>query len=238
MNIIFPKKFLWGAATASYQIEGSYNIDGKGESIWDKFTHTPGKIKNNENGDVAVDHYNRYKEDIKLMSDINMSAYRFSLAWTRILPEGKGSVNQKGLDFYSRLIEELLENNIKPLMTLYHWDLPQSIQDEGGWSNRDTSKYYADYASIVAKNYGDMVDFISTFNEPAVFTIHGLVDGYMAPGIIDMDHFIAAVHHVNLAHGLGIQAMRSIKNELDLGCVLNLSPCIPCSDKEEDIIGI
>ena len=237
MNINFPKNFLWGAATASYQIEGSYNVDGKGESIWDRFTHTPGNIKNNENGDIAVDHYNRYKEDIKLMSDINMSGYRFSLAWTRILPEGKGAINQKGIDFYSRLIDELLKQNIKPLMTLYHWDLPQSIQDKGGWSNRDTSKFFAEYASIIVKKFGDRVNFISTFNEPAVFTIHGLVDGYMAPGIENMDHFIAAVHHVNLAHGLGIQAMRSIKNELDLGCVLNLSPCIPCSTKEEDIIG-
>ena len=178
MNVLFPKNFLWGAATASYQIEGAYQSDGKGESIWDRFTHTEGKIKNNENGDIAVDHYNRYLEDVKLMSDIKMSAYRFSLAWTRILPEGKGKVNQKGLDFYSRLIDELLKNNIKPLITLYHWDLPQKIQDNGGWSNRDTSNLYADYASIVAKNYGDRVNFISTFNEPAVFTIHGLVDGY------------------------------------------------------------
>ncbi len=237
MDINFPKNFLWGVATASYQIEGASNIDGKGESIWDKFTHTPGKIKNNENGDVAVDHYNRYKEDIKLMSDINMTGYRFSLAWTRILPDGKGEINHKGIDFYSKLIDELLENKIKPLMTLYHWDLPQKIQDKGGWSNRDTAKMFADYAKITADKFGDRVNFISTFNEPAVFTIHGLVDGYMAPGIADMDHFIAAVHHVNLGHGLAMQAMRSNSNDLELGCVLNLSPCIPCSDKVEDIEG-
>ena len=161
MNILFPKNFLWGAATASYQIEGAFKSDGKGESIWDRFTHTEGKIKNNENGDIAVDHYNRYKEDVKLMSDIKMSAYRFSLAWTRILPEGKGTVNQKGIDFYSRLIDELLENNIKPLATLYHWDLPQKIQDNGGWSNRDTSNLFADYASIIAKNYSveNLIEF-------------------------------------------------------------------------------
>ena len=237
MNILFPKNFLWGAATASYQIEGAFKSDGKGESIWDRFTHTEGKIKNNENGDIAVDHYNRYKEDVKLMSDIKMSAYRFSLAWTRILPEGKGTINQKGIDFYSRLIDELLENNIKPLSTLYHWDLPQKIQDNGGWSNRDTSNLFAEYASIVAKNYGDRVNLISTFNEPAVFTIHGLVDGYMAPGYADMEHFSAAVHHVNLGHGLGLKAMRSINNNLELGCVLNLSPCIPCSDEPADIEG-
>ncbi len=237
MKITFPNNFLWGAATASYQIEGAAKIDGKGESIWDRFTHTPGKIKNNENADIAVDHYNRYKEDVKLMADIKMSGYRFSLAWTRIVPEGDGEINQKGLDFYSKLIDELLENNIKPLVTLYHWDLPQKIQDKGGWSNRETSNLFADYASIIAKNYSDRVNFITTFNEPAVFTIHGLVDGYMAPGIADFDHFVAAVHHVNLAHGLGIESMRSIDDNLELGCVLNLSPCIPCSDKQEDIKG-
>ena len=237
MDINFPKNFLWGAATASYQIEGAVKADGKGESIWDRFTHTPGKIKNNENGDIAVDHYNRYKEDIKLMADIKMSGYRFSLAWTRILPEGKGQINNKGLDFYSKLIDELLKNNIKPLMTLYHWDLPQKIQDIGGWSNRDTATIFADYAGIISKKLGDKVNFISTFNEPAVFTIHGLVDGYMAPGIADMEHFNSAVHHVNLAHGKAIQNMRSINNSLELGCVLNLSPCIPCSDKKEDIEG-
>ena len=237
MDINFPKNFLWGVATASYQIEGAYNIDGKGESIWDRFTHTPGKIKNNENGDTAVDHYHRYNEDVKLMSDINMSGYRFSMAWTRILPDGKGDINYKGIDFYSKLIDKLLENNIKPMLTLYHWDLPQKIQDIGGWSNRDTSKLFAEYANIIATKFGDKVKFISTFNEPAVFTIHGLVDGYMAPGIADMDHFIAAVHHVNLAHGLGMQAMRSTNNDLELGCVLNLSPCIPCSENPEDIEG-
>ncbi len=237
MNIKFPKNFLWGVATASYQIEGSTDVDGKGESIWDRFTHTPGKIKNNENGDIAVDHYNKYKEDIRLMSNIKMSGYRFSLAWTRILPEGTGEINQKGIDFYSKIIDELLRNNIKPLITLYHWDLPQKIQDQGGWSNRDTAKKFADYADIVARKYSDKVNFFSTFNEPAVFTIHGLVDGYMAPGIVDMDHFNAAVHHVNLAHGLGLQSMRSNKKNLELGCVLNLSPCIPSSDKKEDIEG-
>ncbi len=237
MDINFPKNFLWGVATASYQIEGASKIDGKGESIWDRFTHTPGKIKNNENGDIAVDHYNRYVDDVKLMSDINMSGYRFSIAWTRIFPDGKGDINYKGIDFYSRLIDKLLESNIKPMLTLYHWDLPQKIQDIGGWSNRDTSKLFADYANIIASKYGDKVKFISTFNEPAVFTIHGLVDGYMAPGIADMDHFIAAVHHVNLAHGLGMQAMRSTNNDLELGCVLNLSPCIPCSENTKDIKG-
>ncbi len=237
MQNIFPKNFLWGAATASYQIEGAFEADGKGKSIWDTFTHTPGKIKNNENGDIAVNHYNLFKDDVKLMADINMSAYRFSIAWTRIFPDGKGQVNQKGLDFYSKLIDELLENNIKPLVTLYHWDLPQNIQDEGGWSNRDTAKLFANYAYTIAKEYSDKINFISTFNEPAVFTIHGLVDGYMAPGISDMDHFTAAVHHVNLAHGLGLQAMRSNNKDLELGCVLNLSPCIPCSEKKEDVEG-
>ena len=235
MNLKFPDNFLWGAATASYQIEGAANKDGKGVSIWDTFTHTPGKIKNNENGDIAVDHYHRFKEDIQLMSDIGMQAYRFSIAWTRIFPKGKGSINQKGLDFYSKLIDELLIHKIKPLVTLYHWDLPQSLQDQEGWANRDTAKIFSDYAEIFAKNFADKIDFISTFNEPSVFTTHGYADGYMAPGLTDKQKYLSAVHHVNLAHGYAMQAMRSIRSDLELGCVLNLHPCIPCTNSEEDI---
>ena len=235
MDIQFPKNFLWGAATSSYQIEGAHTKNDKGKSIWDTFTHTSGKIKNNDNGDIAIDHFHKFKEDIDLMAEINMSAYRFSISWTRILPKGKGQIIQKGLDFYSKLIDELLSKNIKPLVTLYHWDLPQSLQDEGGWSNRDTSKIFADYAYIIVKELGDRINFVSTFNEPAVFTIHGLADGYMAPGISDFDHFISSVHNVNLAHGLSMQSMRSLKSDLELGCVLNLGPCIPCTNKKDDI---
>ena len=232
----FPENFLWGAATASYQIEGAANKDGKGKSIWDTFTHTPGKIKNNENGDVAVDHYHRYKEDISLMKKINLQAYRFSIAWTRILPEGKGGINQSGVDFYSSLIDELLENGVKPFITLYHWDLPQSLQDQGGWSNRDITNIFSDYAQVIAKKFGDRCEYISTFNEPSVFTIHGYIDGYMAPGLIDKEKYLASIHHVNLAHGLALQSIRSVSSSINLGCVLNMGPSIPSSDLEEDVI--
>ncbi|PPR42451.1 MAG: 1,4-beta-D-glucan glucohydrolase [Alphaproteobacteria bacterium MarineAlpha5_Bin11] len=235
MKINFPSNFLWGTATSSYQIEGAANIDGKGKSIWDTFAHTPGNIKNNENADVAADHYRLFKDDVRLMAEINMHAYRFSIAWTRIFPEGRGTVNQKGLDFYSKLIDELLKNNIKPLVTLYHWDLPQKLQDKGGWLNRDTAKIFSDYAETFTKKFSDKIDFISTFNEPAVFSIHGNVDGYMAPGIKNKDIYLASLHHINLAHGYAIQSMRSIRKDLELGCVLNLGPCVPCSDSEEDI---
>ncbi len=235
MQTKFPPNFLWGTATSSYQIEGAAYSDGKGKSIWDTFSHIPGKIKNNENGDKAADHYNLYKKDIKMMADIKMSAYRFSIAWTRIFPEGNGTINQKGLDFYKKLIDELLQYNIKPLVTLYHWDLPQKLQDNGGWANRDTSKIFADYAETFANKFSDKINFISTFNEPAVFSIHGLADGYMAPGICDKEIYLAAVHNINLAHGYAIQSMRSINSNLELGCVLNLSPCLPSSNSEEDI---
>ena len=235
MSITFPFNFLWGSATSSYQIEGAAKSDGKGESIWDTFAHTPGKIKNNENGDIAVNHYHQFKEDIKLMADIKMSAYRFSIAWTRIFPDGTGYLNQKGLDFYKKLIDELLKNNIKPMVTLYHWDLPQKLQDKGGWANRDTSKLFADYAYTFAKKFSDKVNFISTLNEPAVFSIHGHADGYMAPGISDNEIFLATIHNINLAHGYAMQSMRSINDKLELGCVLNLSPSFPCSNSKEDI---
>ena len=235
MSDNFPKDFLWGTATASYQIEGAVNLDGKGKSIWDTFTHTSGKIKNNENGDVAVDHYHRYQEDISLMSKIKLNSYRFSIAWTRILPQGTGAINQKGLDFYSKVIDECLKNNIKPFITLYHWDLPQTLQDKGGWSNRDIVKIFADYSEIISKNYGDRCNNIITFNEPAVFSIHGYTDGYMAPGIQDLNKYFASVHNINLSHGLSVQAIRSVNPKIKLGCTLNMAPCIPASNNEDDI---
>ena len=157
----FPNDFFWGTATASYQIEGATDKDGKSKSIWDTFTHTPGKVKNNENGDTAVDHYHRYEEDIELMANINLNSYRFSLAWTRIIPEGMGKINPKGIDFYSRLIDKCLEKNIEPFITLYHWDLPQSLQDKGGWANRDMAKIFSDYSETIVKNFGDRCNPVS-----------------------------------------------------------------------------
>ena len=235
MAEIFPKDFLWGTATASYQIEGAANEDGKGKSIWDTFSHTPGKIKNNENGDVATDHYHRYKEDISLMNDIKLNAYRFSIAWTRIFPNGKGKVNQKGIDFYSKLIDELLANNIKPFITLYHWDLPQALQDKGGWANRDITKIFADYSEVIAKKFSDRCEYFITFNEPAVFSIHGYLDGYMAPGYKDKNKYLPTIHHINLSHGQSVQAIRSASSNIKVGCTLNMAPCIPSSTNKEDL---
>mgnify|MGYP006309633843 CR=1 FL=1 len=169
----FPKDFLLGAATASYQIEGAWNEDGKGESIWDRFSHTPNKIKRGHTGDVACDHYHRYEEDVALMQQLNLDAYRFSISWPRILPLGKGQVNARGLDFYERLVDKLLEAGIIPFATLYHWDLPQAIQDEGGFVNRDCAKYFADYAKVVVNKLGDRVKHWITFNEIWMNTVVG-----------------------------------------------------------------
>ena len=156
-SVHFPPNFSWGAATASYQIEGAHDEDGKGESIWDRFCRTPGTVKNDDTGDVACDHYHRYRSDIKLMKSLCLRSYRFSISWPRILPQGKGRVNQRGLDFYRRLVDELLNNGIEPFATLYHWDLPQALQEEGGWANRDTAAYFKDYAAEVSRRLGDRV---------------------------------------------------------------------------------
>ena len=179
----FPKNFVWGAATSAYQIEGAWNADGKGPSIWDTFSHKPGKIINNENGDVTVDHYHRYKDDVKLMADLGLKAYRFSIAWTRILPEGRGKVNQKGWAFYDRLIDELLKRNIEPYACLFHYDLPQALQDKGGWPNRDTAYAFAEYARVVSDHITDRVKVIFTHNEPWVTATLGYFTGAHAPGI-------------------------------------------------------
>ena len=165
-KIIFPKDFVWGTATAAYQIEGGYNQDGKGLSVWDDFTHKKGKIKNGDNGDITCDHYNRYKEDVSLMKTLGYKAYRFSVSWSRILPEGKGNINQKGLDFYDRLVDELLKKKIDPFITLFHWDLPLALEKEGGWFNRKTSEHFGDYTEIVVKKLGDRVKNWITLNEP------------------------------------------------------------------------
>ena len=186
-KVEFPEGFGWGCATASYQIEGAWNEDGKGESIWDRFCHEPGHIKNGDTGDVACDHYHRYREDIALMKEMGLKGYRFSISWPRIFPQGKGAVNQKGLDFYSRLIDDLLAAGITPFPTLYHWDLPQALQDDGGWANRDTAQHFADYCGAVVDHLGDRVKRWLVFNEPWIFTIVGYLGGILAPGIRDPD---------------------------------------------------
>ncbi len=198
-RVRFPKSFHWGTATASYQVEGAWAEDGKGESIWDRFAHTPGRIHNGDSGDVACDHYHRYAEDVALMREMNLNSYRFSIAWPRIQPTGKGTVNAKGVEFYDRLIDALLAAGIRPLPTLYHWDLPQTLEDAGGWPQRDTAARFADYAEIAARAFGDRVSHWSIFNEPGIFTTMGYLAGIHAPGRRDPAAYLRATHTVNLA---------------------------------------
>lgn len=231
----FPSNFLWGAATASYQIEGAWNEDGKGESIWDRFSHTPGKIKNGDTGDVACDHYHRYPEDIALMRQLGLKAYRFSISWPRLIPNGMAPVNPAGLDFYDRLVDRLLAANIQPFATLYHWDLPQALEDKGGWRNRDTASYFADYTAVAVKRLGDRVKHWATFNEPAVAAFAGhFWNGGHAPGLNDFKIAIQVVHHILVAHGLSVQTIRSVESNLQAGIVLNIWPHEPASGHPED----
>ena len=230
----FPEGFLWGASTASYQIEGAVAEDGRGPSIWDTFSHTPGKVENGDTGDVACDHYHRYPEDIALMQRLGISAYRFSTAWPRILPQGTGQINEAGLAFYDRLVDAVLEAGITPWLCFYHWDLPQALQDRGGWSNRDIAEWFRDYALTVHRRLGDRVRHYATFNEPNVLTILGHAAGIHAPGLSDRETTFKAIHHVNLAHGRAVAALRTEDKDLTLGIVNNLGPILPATDSEED----
>jgi beta-glucosidase len=224
MTRSFPSDFVWGAATASYQIEGAVHEDGRGPSIWDTFSHTPGKTLNGDTGDVACDHYHRVPEDVALMSSLGLHAYRFSLAWPRIVPTGSGAVNQAGLDFYSRLVDELLGKGITPVATLYHWDLPQPLEDEGGWTNRATAERFAEYAAIVGRALGDRVEVFTTLNEPWCSAYLGYAAGAHAPGHTSNAEALAAVHHLNLAHGLGVQALRGeVRDTAKMSITLNLA---------------
>lgn len=231
----FPPNFLWGAASAAYQVEGAWNEDGKGESIWDRFSHTPGKINDGNTADIACDHYHRYEEDIALMREIGLKAYRFSTSWSRVLPTGRGRINPKGLDFYDRLVDRLCAANIEPLLTLYHWDLPQALQDEGGWDNRNTAHAFADYTALMVKRLGDRVNYWTTFNEPSVITFIGFLTGEHAPGFKDQRMAYQVAHHLMLAHGLGMQTIRTIKPDAKAGIVLNLWMSEPASDSAEDL---
>ncbi|MCL4271942.1 MAG: beta-glucosidase [Anaerolineales bacterium] len=231
----FPHDFLWGAATAAYQVEGAWNEDGRGESIWDRFSHTPGNVSNGDTGDIACNHYHRWEEDIALMRQLGLKAYRFSTSWSRVLPTGRGRINPKGLDFYDRLVDRLCAANIEPLLTLYHWDLPQALQDEGGWDNRNTAYAFADYAALMVKRLGDRVKYWTTFNEPSVITYIGFITGEHAPGIKDRRMAYQVAHHLMLAHGLGIQTIRTIRPDVNVGIVLNLWPAEPASDSAEDL---
>jgi beta-glucosidase len=211
--ITFPDGFLWGAATAAYQIEGAVAEGGRTPSIWDALSRVPGAIRNGDTGDVADDHYHRYREDVALMASLGLKAYRFSVAWARILPEGTGRVNQAGLDFYRRLVDELLAAGIEPHLTIYHWDLPRILQDAGGWPSRDAAQWFADYAAVVFEALHDRVRLWTTLNEPWCSSLLGYVMGVHAPGIRDPQQGTAAIHHLLLGHGLAVQAMRSGESE-------------------------
>jgi beta-glucosidase len=230
----FPAGFLWGVATAAYQIEGAVAVDGRGPSIWDVFSHTPGKTKDGSNGDVAVEHYRRYREDVALMAELGLGAYRFSVSWPRILPDGHGRVEQRGLDFYRRLVDELLGHGIEPWLTLYHWDLPQALQDQGGWTSRDTAVRFADYAAIVVGALGDRVRHWSTLNEPFCSSLLAYKAGEHAPGERDASRAARAVHHLLLGHGLGVQALRG-GGAAQVGVTLNLAPISPASQATADL---
>jgi beta-glucosidase len=224
----------FGAATAAYQIEGATHADGRGESIWDRFAHTPGKVARGENGDVACDHYRRWRSDVELMASLGIEAYRFSISWSRVLPEGGGTVNAAGLRFYRELAEGLREHGIEPLATLYHWDLPQALQDRGGWAERDTAMRLAEYASVMAAELGDVVSDWVTINEPWVVAFQGHAHGTKAPGLRDWPTAVRASHHVLLAHGLATHALRAAVPEARVGITLNLAPIDPATDGEED----
>ncbi|MCU1407739.1 MAG: beta-glucosidase [Glaciihabitans sp.] len=222
-GLTFPDGFIFGSATASYQIEGAANEDGRGPSIWDTFSHTPGKIWNGDTGDVADDHYHRLESDLDLMKELGLEAYRFSIAWPRIQPTGTGPANEKGVDFYVRLVDGLLERGIRPIATLYHWDLPQALEDKGGWANRDTAYAFADYARIMGEALGDKIVTWTTLNEPWCSAYLGYGSGAHAPGRMDGADALAAVHHLNLAHGLAVSALKEVvTNNPDFSITLNL----------------
>ncbi len=230
----FPDGFLWGAATSAFQIEGSPLADGAGPSHWVRFTHTPGRIANGDTGDVACDHYRRYAEDVDLMQSLGLGAYRFSISWSRILPDGRGRTNPAGLAFYERLVDRLLERGIRPFPTLYHWDLPAALDDRGGWLNPDSPSWFADYARVVYRALGDRVSMWSTLNEPWVVTDAGYLFGVHAPGHASPFEAPRASHHLLLAHARAVQAYRA-EAKGTIGLVVNLEPKDPASDSAEDV---
>lgn|SRR5574341_736017 len=230
----FPDDFLWGAATSAYQIEGSPLADGAGESIWHRFAHSPGRTANGETGDTACDHYHRYPEDVALLDELGLNAYRFSISWSRILPAGRGAVNPRGLAFYDRLIDTLLARSIQPMVTLYHWDLPASLDDQGGWLHPDSAHWFADYARVLFRAFDDRVRLWTTLNEPWVVVDGGFVHGALAPGHRNLSEAPVAAHHLLCAHGRAVQAYRA-EGKRQIGIVLNLEPKHPASERPEDV---
>lgn len=231
----FPKAFLWGAATSAYQIEGAWNEDGKGESVWDRFSHTPGRVARGDTGDVACDHYHRFHKDIALMQELGLGAYRFSVAWPRVFPSGRGTVNPAGLDFYERLVDALLAAGIEPFLTLHHWDLPQDLMEQGGWSSPDVGRWFAEFAAAVAGRLADRVRKWTTFNEPAVIIRNGYLTGDHPPAVQDPAAANLVQHRLAVAHGRAVQALRAAATGLDVGIVLNPAWIDPASEADEDV---
>jgi beta-glucosidase len=230
----FPNDFIWGVATASYQIEGAWNADGKGESIWDRFSHTVGKVKGGDTGDVACDSYHRYKEDVELAKKLNMKSYRFSISWPRIQADGTGAANSKGLDYYKRLADTLQQAGVRALATLYHWDLPQKLQEAGGWPNRDIVGRFTDYCGIVTRALGDHVSHWCIFNEPWVFTFLGYDWGIHAPGLKDFAATMRATHVVNIAQGQAFRAIKAVNPKFEVGSAFSVTNCEPATNSPED----
>lgn len=227
-------EFIWGVATSSYQIEGAVNEDGRGQSIWDTFCKVPGKVANFDNGDIACDHYHRYKKDLDLMKWMGVTAYRFSVAWPRVIPDGVGRVNEMGLDFYDRLIDSLLEREIAPWLTMYHWDLPEALQLRGGWNNREVVEWFGEYGEVLTSRFGDRVKNWMTLNEPLCSAWLGHLYGDMAPGIKDLQTALNVSHNLLMSHGLACQVIRSNVSEANVGIVINVTPAVPATDSQED----
>ncbi|MEH1128185.1 GH1 family beta-glucosidase [Micromonospora sp. CPCC 206061] len=233
LGLAFPEGFGWGAATSAYQIEGATKDDGRGESVWDTFSHTPGKTRNGDTGDIAVDHYHRYPQDLDLMRDLGLRSYRFSISWPRIQADGTGAPNQRGLDFYRRLVDGLHERGIEPMATLFHWDTPQALQDKGGWASRATAYRFADYAEAVYAALGDAVPVWLTINEPKTVVQNGYIQGHHAPGLHEESLAYQVAHHLQLAHGLAVQRLRGMGGNIRIGPAFNLHPCYPADDTPE-----
>lgn len=239
LHAAFPPDFLWGAATSAYQIEGAVHEDGRGLSVWDRFAALPGTTYQGQTGEVAADHYHHMEEDVGILAELNLNAYRFSLSWPRILPQGTGTINERGLDFYDRLVDALLARGIRPLATLYHWDLPVTLQDRGGWLNRDTAYAFADYAEVVTRRLGDRVQWWLTHNEPWCSAYLGYALGIHAPGMRDKQMAVTAGHHVLLSHGLAVQRMRAhLSAQAQVGIAIDFYPVYAADDRPETLLAV
>jgi beta-glucosidase len=233
LGLRFPTGFRWGAATSAYQIEGATKEDGRGDSVWDAFCRAPGRVHDGDTGDVAAEHYHRYPADLDLMKSLGLHSYRFSIAWPRVIPDGQGQVNQKGLDFYRRLVDGLHQRGITPMATLFHWDLPQRLQEQGGWESRDTAYRFAEFAAAVFDGLGDSVPTWLTINEPKTVVQNGYLLGIHAPGLVDADAAYVVAHHLALAHGLAVAELRSRSTTGRIGPAFNLHPCYPADATPE-----